>query len=254
MVEAIFAGEITLVVFRSLSGLPISSIYDLTGENEGLHMTEAEPWMVIAGGGIGLLGAATAYVFALFHWSQMELFEKLGLLDNSRAVYRALLGCCVISGIGLLIPHTMFWGEEEFQVIATKEPASKLPFVWPTTGLIGFENNGPCESLLIGGAKIITISYTVAAGFRGGYIFPLFMCGAAFGRVLYSVFPVLPLPVAILSFSAGINVAITRTALASTIILAFLSAEPFAIPSILAASLCSLFATAYVVSKIHVEE
>lgn len=246
MVEAIFAGEITLVVFRSLSGLPISSIYDLTAENGGQHMTECEPWMVVAGGGIGLLGAFAAYMFAVFHWAQMGLLERFGLLDNSRAVHRALFGCCVISGIGVLIPQTYMWGEEEFQVIATMAPSSELPFVWPTTGLIGFENDSPYKALIIGLAKIVTISYTVAGGFRGGYIFPFFMTGAAFGRVLYAVCPHIPLPVAILSFSAGINVAITRTGLASTIILGFLSGEPFAVPSILAASLCSLFATAYV--------
>ena len=45
--------------------------------------------------------------------------------------------------------------------------------------------------------------------------------------------------------AAGINTAITRTSLATTLILAFLSGEPCAIPPILAASLISLFATAY---------
>ena len=45
--------------------------------------------------------------------------------------------------------------------------------------------------------------------------------------------------------AAGINVAITRTALASTLILSFLSGEACAIPALLMASLCSLFATAY---------
>ena len=167
MVEAIFAGEITLVVFRSLSGLSIGPIWNLTQDSDGHYMRESAPWMVVAGGCIGLMGAGMAYVFALFHWAQMGLFDKLGLLDNSRAVYRAMLGCCVISGVGLLIPHTMFWGEEEFQVIASMSPASELPFVWPPTGLIGFENDSAYKSLLIGLAKMITISYTVVSGFRG---------------------------------------------------------------------------------------
>lgn len=164
MVEAIFAGEITLVVFRSLSGLPIAPIWNLTQDNGGHHMEESAPWMVVAGGCIGLLGAGMAYVFAVFHWAQMGLFDKLGLLDNSKAVYRALLGSIVISGVGLLVPHTMFWGEEEFQVVSSMSPTSKLPFMWPTGGLIGFENDSPYKSLIIGLAKIVTISYTVASG------------------------------------------------------------------------------------------
>jgi hypothetical protein len=45
--------------------------------------------------------------------------------------------------------------------------------------------------------------------------------------------------------AAALNVALTRTAVASTLILSFLSGEQCAVPSILAASLMSLFVTAY---------
>ena len=247
-VEAIFAGEITLIVFRGLSGLPIKPIWNLTEANDGHHMTEATPWVVVAGGCIGLVGAFVAYLFAVFHWANMTWFDKLGLLDNKNAIYRALLGGLVFSSVGSLFPHVYFWGEEEIQVVATMSPASDLPFVWPTRGLIGFELDSPFKALLVGFAKIITISFTVAGGFRGGYIFPLFMVGAAFGVALNQFLPWIPLPVATLSFSAATNTAITRTSMATTIILGFLSGEPCAVPAILAASLCSLFATAYLVS------
>lgn len=91
----------------------------------------------------------------------------------------------------------------------------------------------------------MAISMTVASGFRGGFIFPLFAAGAAFGRVLHEIIPGLELQLATLCFAAGINVVITRTSLATTLILAFLAGEPCAIPDILSASLCSLFATSY---------
>lgn len=52
---------------------------------------------------------------------------------------------------------------------------------------------------------------------------------------------------AVLCTAAGMNVAITRTTIATTLILAFLPGEPAAIPAILMASLCSLFATSYMV-------
>ena len=249
LVESIFCGEITLMVFRSLSGLAIKPIWDLTSEDSP-RLVEIQPWMVFIGGIIGLMGAFMAYLFATFHWANMRLFASLNLLDNSRAVYRGLLGCVFIVILGVLCPYTMFWGEEEFEVVATLEEAKKLPYVWPTTGISSIsltDMDTPGKAFLVGIAKLIAISFTVAGGLRGGYIFPLMCAGAAFGRFVDHFFPdIVPVQVSVLCMAAGINVAITRTALASTLILAFLPGEPCAIPAILMASLSSLFATAYV--------
>lgn len=140
----------------------------------------------------------------------------------------------------------MFWGEAEIQVVANWRPAAELPNVWPTTGYTGLEMDTAWTSLIVGMAKLVAISFTVAGGLRGGYIFPLMMAGCSFGRTLHWFLPsCIPLQICVLCTAAGINVAITRTALASTLILAFLPGEPCAIPPILMASLCSLFATAY---------
>lgn len=244
LIESIFCGEISLVVFRSLSGLPIKPIWDLSEQNG--RLLETDSWLVLVGGFIGLAGAFMAYVFATFHWANMSAFAYLQLLDNSRAVYRAWLGGSCVVLIGLLVPQTMFWGEEEIQVVARWGPAQDLPNVWPTSGLTNFEMNSALTSFVVGMAKLLSISFTVAGGLRGGYIFPLMMAGTCFGRVIHCILPdAIPLQISILCMAAGINVAITRTALASTLILSFLSGEPCAIPAILMASLCSLFATAY---------
>jgi H+/Cl- antiporter ClcA len=246
LIESIFCGEICLVVFRSLSGLAIAPIWDLTAESG--RMFEIQPWLVLAGGLIGLVGAFMAYVFASFHTTVMRVFSSLNLLDNSRAVYRGLLGGIFVVLVGILVPQTMFWGEEEFQVVATMGPTKDLPFLWPATGLTGFKMDSPWKAFIVGMTKLVAISFTVAGGLRGGYIFPLMCSGAAFGRVIHAFLPdAIPLQVCVLCMAAGMNVAITRTALASTLILAFLPGEPAAIPPILMASLCSLFATAYLV-------
>jgi H+/Cl- antiporter ClcA len=246
LIESIFCGEISLVVFRSLCGLPIKPIWDLTGE--GGRLLEIEPWLVVVGGLIGLIGAFMACIFATFHWKVMALFSSLNLLDNSRAVYRALFGGIFIVLVGVLVPHTLFWGEAEFEIVANMGPAKDLPNVWPKTGLSGFEMDSPWNAFVLGMCKMIAISFTVAAGLRGGYIFPLMCTGAAFGRVFDHFTPdAIPMQISVLCMAAGMNVAITRTSLASTLILAFLPGEPCAIPPILMASICSLFATAYVV-------
>ena len=87
-VEAIFCGEICLVVFRGLSRLPIQSIWVI----EAPKLSSASPVDVFTGAFIGLLGAAVAASFSSFHFKVMDLFGHCGLLDNSRAVYRALVG------------------------------------------------------------------------------------------------------------------------------------------------------------------
>lgn len=126
--------------------------------------------------------------------------------------------------------------------------AKDLPNIWPTTGLTGFELSSPFHVFLMGCAKLVAISFTVAGGLRGGYIFPLMCAGSAFGRFLYFFLPsTIPVQIVILCTAAAMNVAITRTTLATTLILAFLPGEPIAIPPLLMSAICSLFATSYMV-------
>ncbi len=124
-------------------------------------------------------------------------------------------------------------------------PAKDLVHVWPTTGLFGFEMETGFHALIVGVCKLIAISFTVAGGYRGGFIFPFFATGAALGRCLHEFFPSLPVPLCCLGFASAINVAITRTSLATPIILCFLAGEPNALSGVLAAGLVSLFLTAY---------
>ena len=99
-------------------------------------------------------------------------------------------------------------------------------------------------------AVMAFLFYPVVSLLTIGYIFPLMCSGSAFGRLLYYVLPeTIPLQIVVLSTAAAMNVAITRTSLATTLILAFLPGEPMALPPILMASLCSLFATSYMVSE-----
>jgi len=133
-----------------------------------------------------------------------------------------------------------FLGEFEFQTISTLSPTSTLARVWPTTDLFGFETENGFHALIVGFAKLVANSFTVAGGYRECFIFPFFASGASFGRALCAIFPGIPtIPLACLSFAAGINAGITRTALATPIILCFLAGEQKAMSGVLAASLAS---------------
>lgn len=245
LMEAIFAGEICVVVFRAIANLPLGAIWEIVPPSPVIR--EAQPYMICLGGFIGLLGAGLAFLWANFHWRLMGFFRSLGLLDdeNVYATRRCLLGAVGVALIGMFVPQTMFWGEFEFAAISTLSPSSKLAHVWPTTGLIGFEMDTWVKCLIVGFCKLIAISFTVAGGFRGGYIFPFFAAGAAFGRAFCFAFPKVSPIIATLCFASGINVAITRTALATSLILVFLAGEQMALPAVLASSIVSLFATGY---------
>ena len=239
--EAIFAGTVCLCVFRGLAGLSLGSIWTI----QETPLPDATYVTVMLGAALGLFGAAVAACFASFHARVMGMFRSWGLLDNRRAVPRALAGATVLLFIGILAPRTLFWGEAEFQTLATGAPASTLPHVFPTGGMLGLTMDTLGEAMGVAIGKMIAISFTVAGGYRGGFIFPFFAAGAAFGKGLTYIFPDLPPSLATLSIAAGINVAITRTGLATPLILCALAGEPNAIAPVLAGSMASLFATAY---------
>jgi H+/Cl- antiporter ClcA len=241
--EAIMCGEICLAVFRTLAQLPIDSIWNIT--SDAMKLPSASPLEICQGAALGVVGAGVAWCFAQFHFNVMSVAGKFQLLDNKNAVYRGLAGATVVCLLGMLIPQTMFWGEFEFQTIATMGNTSELVHIWPQQGLLDFQMTGFWSALLLGVAKLVAISFTVGGGFRGGYIFPAFAAGAALGRAIHFLVPFVPVQICVLCMAAAINVALTRTAIASTLILAYLSGEPNAISSILAASLVSLFLTGY---------
>lgn len=240
LTEALVAGEVCLVVFRSLTGEPVHAIWRITA----VPLAVGEPIHVVYGAAFGFLGAAVAWAFRQGHVRVMRAFQRYRLLDDHRrAVLRAWAGAAVFVTLGLLVPQTLFWGEIEIQTIATMAPVSALPHVFPAASVIGFEMHNFATALAVGVAKLVAISFSVAGGCRGGFIFPLFASGAALGRAVYCLCPFIPVQLCVLCTAAAINVAVTRTALATTLILAYLAGEPNAIAAILAASLVSLVCT-----------
>jgi H+/Cl- antiporter ClcA len=239
--EAIMCGEVCLAVFRTLANIPITSIWELASS----PLVSSSPLEICQGAALGVVGAGVAQCFAKFHFGVMQMAGKLNLLENENAVYRGLAGATVVCLLGMLIPQTMFWGEFDFQTIATMGPTSELSHIWPKEGMLNFQMVGFWTALAVGVAKLIAISFSVGGGYRGGYIFPAFAAGAALGQAIHILFPSVPLQICVLCMAASINAALTRTAIATTLILNSLSGEPNAVSATLAASLVSLFLTGY---------
>lgn len=231
----------TMVVFRSLAQLPMEALWSFSPNK----MSEIAAGDVLLGAALGLLGSLAGMAFIFGHWKLMEAMDYFALLDNRVAIRRALVGATAITVIGIFIPHTMFWSEEEIQQIATGAASKDLGHVFPTRGITGFEMDSAFRCFLTGVAKLLAISFSVAGGYRGGFIFPMFSVGCAFGRALVYIFPSVNLSIACLCLAAGVNVTVTKTSLSTPLVLAFCAGEQYAFPAILTASIVSLLATAY---------
>ena len=109
------------------------------------------------------------------------------LQEHHTPVRSGLFGGFVIGVIGVLLPPVMFWGEFEIGTLAA--PSTALPHIWPKGGVWGLEpfqqnHYTPQLLLVIAVVKLITVSVTVNSGFRGGFIFPLFMAGTSLGLAI----------------------------------------------------------------------
>lgn len=88
--------------------------------------------------------------------------------------------------------------------------------------------------------KILAIAITVTSGWRGGFIIPLFFCGATLGLIIHHFIPSISLSLTVVSCMAAINACVTRTPMSTTILLATLTGFSYFIP-ILFASLTGYF-------------
>ena len=95
--------------------------------------------------------------------------------------------------------------------------------------------------LLAALVKFVAASAIASAGWRGGYIIPLFFIGAALGSAAWDAFGVNRV-VAMVALMAAINVGVTKTPFGSTLVVVGMAGLPVLAP-VLVAALVSLFLT-----------
>ncbi len=194
---------------------------------------------VLLATGLGALGAGVGVAFiGLFRamGAVLERFERWPvLLATAGGLSLGLLASAFPQDVRALL---LFWGEYQTRDLL----------------LAASETGGPAVSalLLVAAGKAVAIGLTLHSGFRGGFIFPLFLVGAALGVALWQVSGgAVSLPVAALCLMAALNVAVTRTPISTTVILTTLSGTSM-VPVIGAASLVSFLLTTPV-SLIHTQ-
>jgi H+/Cl- antiporter ClcA len=166
-----------------------------------------------------LVGGLAGILFTLlFRWLR-KLMQPL----KGRLVLRGLIGGLGMGVIGVLLPLTLFSGEE--QTMTLIEQASTIGFwtlIWLAVG------------------KLVATSLLLATGWKGGYIFPIMFAGVALGMAGHLLFPATPIPVTVAAILAGALVAALRAPLFAalfTLVLVQAETAPVVAVAVLVSSL-----------------
>jgi H+/Cl- antiporter ClcA len=130
---------------------------------------------------------------------------------------KAAVGGLILGLIAWKLPATRFWGEEQLQ--------TALLDATPAVGML----------LLLAAAKMLTVSVTLASGWRGGIIIPCFFIGACLGKAAALMVPGVDPTLAMIAGMAAVNVSVMKVPLATVFVLAAMTGIP-AIAPIAAAS------------------
>ncbi|HPF38735.1 MAG TPA: chloride channel protein [Phycisphaerae bacterium] len=226
LMPSIISAVVAFFVFRSVVGYD-GPLYHLA------VVPHLSVWTIAIGLAAGLGGGLVGILFVAVFTRIERLLHPL----VHRKILLATLGGLVIGLIAQVMPATLFWGEYQIDgLLSSGEALCSGVGLWGAVGLL----------LLLAMLKMIAVGATLHSGFRGGFIFPLFLIGGAVGLAASlaasAVFPQVPAPVIILCMMAATNVAVTKTPVATTVILTSLSGTAF-MPALAAACLASFLLT-----------
>jgi H+/Cl- antiporter ClcA len=179
--------------------------------------------------GIGVAaGVAGAAIAIGFSWSVAGMRWSFSHLPG---LSRPVVGGLVLGGLAFLSPYALTFAEPQLQHVAMFKVAVT------TLGLA-----------LI--CKFLATSAVVAAGWRGGFIIPLFFMGATVGAISSHLIGGHE-TVMIVSMMVATNVGVTKTPFGSTVVVAEMAGMKLLPPALIAAVI-SMFLTSRV-SLIHTQ-
>jgi H+/Cl- antiporter ClcA len=166
------------LVWNLLAGVIGFAFYQLLGLSAFAGLVALTPvshlepayfaWAVV----LGVLGAA----LAIFAGANMQLFGRIiPRLFGERVVLRALVAGVVIGLVGMVLPETLFSGEEQIHEIVA-DPA----------------RYGVAMLVLLAVLKPVLLGLSFKSGYLGGPTFPLLFACTMLGLALNLVFPTVP--------------------------------------------------------------
>jgi H+/Cl- antiporter ClcA len=205
----------------SLAGFAVSMVtahFGLTPIWRFPAVASLHPKDLAAGVLAGVGGAAIAAAFTYATHAIRRAFRRIPI------PVRPVVGGLALGALAWASPFALTYGEGQIQAVAGTRLA--------------------VSTLLVAVAVKLASSTIVSAGWRGGFIIPLFFMGAALGAAAAPALGINQV-VLMLALMAAANVGVTKTPLGSCLIVAAMAGYRL-LPPVLAASLVSLFLTSRV--------
>jgi len=191
LLPSIVAASVGYAVFFTITGYTFGGMYTFP---------PYEQWRTIDLGYAVLLGLAGGMLGLLFIGIFRMLRRTCGRWAG-RPVTMAMAGGLVLGAVGAAFPLVLFSGDSEVQTVI--DNAAQL---------------GMLMLLLLALLKVVVTATCLALGWSGGYIFPSFFMGAAFGLALHQMLPFVPEIVCIVCVMSGVSVALIRSPIALALI------------------------------------
>ncbi len=182
---SLLGSAVATVVFVGLSGSFMGTLYSFPNYIPVIKdLLVAIPF--------SLVGAIAGVLFTLvFRW-----LRKLMQPMKSHVVWRGLIGGLGMGSIGVLLPLTLFSGEE--QTLELIRRSAEI---------------GIIMLIVLALSKLFATSLLLATGWKGGYVFPIMFAGVALGMAGHLLFPDTPVAVSVAATLAGALVAALRAPL-----------------------------------------
>ncbi len=170
--------------------------------------------------GCGVVGAGVATSFTYLNQALRWVLHRIP------ASARPALGGGALALLAWLSPYALTFGEAQLDHVTTTQLALRT-------------------LLLAAAAKLLASSVTLASGWKGGFIIPLFFMGACLGLAGHIVFPHSNETVLVACLMVACNVGVTKTPLGTVLVVTEMAGMHL-LPPLLIASVVSLLLTSNV--------
>jgi H+/Cl- antiporter ClcA len=163
------SGIVAFVIVYPFIGSPFLNLY-------AFPEFEFTAWYLLAGAGIGVLGAVLGLVVGGLGKAGVRLATRI----PGPPIVRGGVGGVIIAVIAFAMPATLFSGIDALGVVIDNTATFGVGLLVAVVGL-----------------KMVTVSASLATGFYGGPFFPMFFIGGTMGAVVHQLFPSFPLALAV---------------------------------------------------------